>query len=81
MTTEKPDVTEKPEPVMEKVVSVTVVTKTKPTKPKAKMSLQDLIEELEGQTDRPEREDKLVTQGLLKFLPKLVDMRDRNYFM
>ena len=81
VTTEKPDVTEKPEPVVEKEVSVTVVTKTKPTKPKAKMSLQDLIEELEGQTDRPEREDKLVSQGLFKFLPKLVDMRDRNYCM
>ena len=59
---------------MEKVVSVTVVTKTKPIKPKAKMSLQDLIEELEGQTDKPEREDKLVTQGLCKFQPKLVDV-------
>ena len=72
VTTVKPDVTEKPEPVVEKEVSVTVVTKTKPTKPKAKISLQDLIEELEGQTDRPEREDVLVTQGLFKFLPKLV---------
>ena len=74
VTTEEPDVTEKQEPVVEKEVSVTVVTKTKPTKPKAKMSLQDLIEELEGQTDKPEREDKLVTQGLFKFQPKLVDI-------
>ena len=74
MTTEKPDVTEKPEPVVEKEVSVTVVTKTKPTKPKAKMSVQDLIEELEGQSSKPEREDKLVTQGLFKFQPKLVDI-------
>ena len=74
VTTEKPDITEKPEPVVEKKVSVTVVTKTKPIKPKAKMSLQDLIEELEGQTDGPEMEDKLVSQGLFKFQPKLVDI-------
>ena len=38
------------------------------------MSVQDLIEELEGQSSKPEREDKLVTQGLFKFQPKLVDI-------
>ena len=60
--TEKPEkldvVTEKPEIAVEKVVPAPMVKK-------AKESLQDLIDELESGTVKPEVEERLVSKGLL----------------
>ena len=60
--TEKPEkldvVTEKPETAVEKVVPAPMVTK-------AKQSLQDLIDELESGTVKPNVEERLVSKGLL----------------